>query len=162
MTGAVHDSGCEGMGDAAGGDLTIIGWRERIHLPDWRLSGVRAKIDTGARTSAIDVARIEDLPDGRIRFEVVSRVKPTRKTRWIEAPVSRMSTVKPSSGEAQQRHVCVTRMRIGKVEHEIEVSLVCRANMLCRMLIGRTALAGRFAVDPSRKYVLSGPVEGSR
>jgi len=142
--------------------LATVGWRERVALPDWRLHGIRAKIDTGARTSAIDVAQIEELPHGRIRFEVVSRVKPTRKTRWIEAPVARMSTVKPSHGVSHERHVCLTLMRIGEVEAEVELSLVCRANMLCRMLVGRTALAGRFVVDPSRTYVLSATSEGKR
>mgnify|MGYP002625432361 FL=1 len=80
-------------------DLTRIGWRERVDLPDWGLRRVRAKIDTGARTSAIDVAQIEELEDGRIRFEVVSRTRPKRVTRWVEAYPVRRSVVRPSSGE---------------------------------------------------------------
>jgi hypothetical protein len=135
--------------------LPIIGWRERVDFPDWGLRRVRAKIDTGARTSAIDVARIEDLPDGRIRFEVVSRATPTRKTQWVEATPVRSSSVKPSHGTTQQRHVCRTRIRVGDIEREIEVSLVCRAGMLCRMLLGRTALEGAVVVDPAKKYLLS-------
>ena len=62
-----------------------IGWRERVDLPDWHLRGVKAKIDTGANTSAIDVAQIEDLPNGDIRFEVVYRIKPERRTKWVRA-----------------------------------------------------------------------------
>lgn len=134
-----------------------VGWRERIDLPDWNLRGMRAKVDTGARTSAIDVAQIEDLPDGAIRFEVVVRVKPQRKTRWITARPVRTSVVKPSHGVAQQRPVCITRMRLGEHEHDVEVSLVCRKGMLCRMLIGRTALEGHYVVDPGKKYIASRP-----
>ncbi len=135
--------------------LPIVGWRERVDLPDWKLRRVRAKIDTGARTSAIDVARVEELDDGRIRFEVVSRIRP-RRTRWIEARPARTSIVKPSHGKPQQRYVCLTRIRLGDIEYEIEVSLVCRRGMLCRMLLGRTALEGRVLVDPRHKYLLTG------
>jgi hypothetical protein len=86
---------------------------------------------------------------------VVVRDRPKRVTQWIEAETERESRVKPSSGKPQQRVVCKTAMGIAGIEHEIELSLVCRKGMLCRMLIGRTALAGVFAVDPSRKYVLT-------
>ncbi len=148
--------------------LTMIGWRERVDLPDWGVRRIRAKIDTGARTSAIDVARMEDLPNDRVRFEVVVRARPRRVTKWIEAEKSRETIVKPSSGERQQRVVCRTTLGIAGIEHEIELSLVCRRRMLCRMLIGRTALAGVFSVDPSRMYVLTparhkpSETEGSR
>ncbi|NNF44794.1 MAG: ATP-dependent zinc protease, partial [Phycisphaerales bacterium] len=120
-------------------ELTMIGWRERVDLPDWGVRRIRAKIDTGARTSAIDVAQIETLADDRVRFEVVVRDRPRRVTKWIEADTARQSVVKPSSGERQQRVVCRTTMGIAGIEHEIELSLVCRQGMLCRMLIGRTA-----------------------
>lgn len=135
--------------------LVMIGWRERVDLPEWGVRRLRAKIDTGARTSAIDVARIERLPDDRVRFEVVVRARPERLTKWIEADTARHSIVKPSSGERQQRVVCVTTMSIAGHQHEIELSLVCRQGMLCRMLVGRTALVGVFSVDPSRTYILT-------
>lgn len=132
----------------------LIGWREKIDLPEWGLKRVRAKTDTGARTSAIDVADIEELGNGDIRFRVVYRHNPERITRWIHADVIRKSAVKPSHGEAQQRYVCETLIRIGKVQRRIEISLVSRKGMLCRMLLGRTALDG-LLVDASRKYVLT-------
>jgi len=141
----------------------LIGWRERVDLPEWGLRNVRAKIDTGAKISAIDVAQIEDLPDGSIRFEVVYRLTPRRRTKWVTASPSRSSVVKPSHGQTQERHVCTTTLVMGGVEHEIELSLVCRQAMLCRMLIGREALEGWYVVDPSRKYVLgSGSSGGAR
>jgi len=135
--------------------LHIVGWRERVTFTQWGMRRVRAKIDTGARTSAIDVAQIEPQADGTIRFEVVARLTPTRKTKWITARPVRTSVVKPSHGEAQTRYVCLTTISIGDHEQEIEVSLVCRAGMLCRMLIGRSALSERFLVDSSQTYLLT-------
>jgi len=132
-----------------------IGWRERVDLPEWGIRGLRAKIDTGARTSAVDVARFEHLDDGDIRFEIVIRLKPERRTKWVRASPIRTSVVKPSHGETQERPVCLTRVRIGAHEYDIELGLVCRKNMLCRMLIGREALKDRFVVDVSGKYLLS-------
>ncbi len=133
-----------------------LGWREYISLPAWGIERVRAKIDTGARTSAIHVGQIQELPNGHIRFEVVLREKPERQTVWVDAePVVREAKVKPSSGHRQQRPVVKTTMVLGGVEREIELSLVCRKGMLCRMLIGRTALDGEFVVDPAHRYLVS-------
>jgi len=132
-----------------------IGWRERVDLPAWGLSGVRAKIDTGARTSVIDVAQIETIDEGHVRFEVVWRTKPERLTKWVNAEAVRTSRVKPSTGELQERLVCITTVKIGELERQIELALVCRQNMRCRMLIGRKALAGLFLVDPSRAHLLT-------
>jgi len=142
---------------AAADDRVIIGWREYVALPEWGIRRLRAKIDTGARTSAIHVAEIQEIAEGRIRFEVVARERPTRRSVWVEAETARESTVKPSSGDRQQRSVVRTRMVLGGVTADIEISLVCRKEMLCRMLVGRRALEGLFVVDPSRKYVVSEP-----
>ncbi len=131
--------------------LTTVGWREYVGFPDWGIRRVRAKIDTGARTSALHVGEIIELGDDRIRFEVVARERPTHQGKWVEAELVRESNVKPSNGELQTRPVVRTRIRIGDVERTVEISLVCRKGMQCRMLVGRTALAGVFAVDPSRK-----------
>lgn len=136
------------------GTPTTIGWREKIDLPEWGLMRIRAKIDTGARTSAIDVADIEELGEGKIRFRVVYHHDPEQITRWIHADTVRTSTVRPSHGESQERYVCETLVRIGEVERRIEISLVSRKGMLCRMLLGRTALDG-LLVDASRMYVLT-------
>lgn len=134
---------------------TVAGWREKVDLPEWGIRRVRAKLDTGARTSAIDVAQFELIDDERVRFEIVYRDRPTRKTKWIESRYTRVTTVKPSSGEPQSRVMCLTTIQIGHQEFETEIGLVCRKGMLCRMLIGRSALAGRFYVNSSRKYVVT-------
>lgn len=131
----------------------IVGWRERIDIPDWGVRRVRAKIDTGARTSAIHVDHIEEISAERVRFEVVLRESP-RRTTMVEADVVRSSSVRPSSGRAQQRPVVLVKLRIGEVEREAEVSLVSRKGMLCRMLVGRRALEG-LLVDPTRRYLLT-------
>lgn len=138
----------------------IIGWRERVDLPDWGIRRLKAKIDTGARTSAIDVAQIVHNDDGTIRFEIVTRLEPVRETKWVTATPVRTSVVKPSHGEPQERPVCLTRIRIGDREHEVELGLVCRRKMRCRMLIGRTVLEGNYLVDSSAKNVLTGKKAG--
>lgn len=133
--------------------LIPIGWREQVELPDWGLRRIRAKIDTGARTCAIDVAQIEHLPDGRVRFKVVARTRPKRRTKWIEADAVRTTTVRSSTGQSQERVICLTRLVIGAVDQVVEISLVRRRGMLCRMLVGRRAIAGVFAVDVSHKFL---------
>ena len=132
-----------------------IGWREWASLPDWGIPDLRAKIDTGAKTCAVDVAEIEEIEGGLIRFRVVESSRPSRTSPWITARPTRVADVKPSSGIAVPRYICTTRLRLGPVEAEVEVGLVSRRGMQCRMLIGRTAMAGRFMIDPSRKYILT-------
>lgn len=133
----------------------IIGWRERVALPEWRIRGVRAKIDTGARTSAIHVATFEHLPNGRVRFEVVLREHPEQRTKWVEADIIRESVVKPSNGQTQVRPVVRTTLVIGPLRLLTEVGLVCRKGMLCRMLVGRRAIEGLALVDPAARNLLS-------
>lgn len=139
----------------------IIGRRERVSLPDWGIRRVLAKIDSGARTSALHVDNIVDLPGERVRFEVVLSLTNPAQRVPIEADLSRVTRVRPSSGKQHERHVVRTRIRIGAVEREIEISLVSRAKMLCRMLLGRTALDG-LLIDVSRKHILSSRTRAAR
>ena len=135
-----------------------MGWREYVDLPEWHIRRVRAKLDTGARTSAIHVASFEHLSNGRVRFEVVIREHPERRTKLVEADIVRESVVKPSSGQAQVRPVVRTSLVIGPLQIQAEVGLVCRQGMLCRMLVGRRALEGSALVDPSRTYLATSRV----
>ncbi|QDU72228.1 ATP-dependent zinc protease family protein [Mucisphaera calidilacus] len=141
--------------------LITIGWREYVALPEWGITRLRAKIDTGARTSAIDVPEIEELPDDRIRFEVVLNHGPRRRARIVEADVVRTTKVKPSTGEKQERIVCQTPMILAGQTTSIEISLVCRRRMQSRMLVGRSALAEHFLVDAARTF-LHPPASGVR
>lgn len=136
-------------------DVTLIGWRETVSLPDWGIGAIKAKIDTGARTSSIHARNIALQDDGTVRFEVVVSEKPTRRSIWVTATPSRESVVTPHPGTRQRRFVFRTTLRIGDTEHEIELNLVNRKGMLCRMLIGRTAMAGRYIVNPARTNVLT-------
>lgn len=132
----------------------VLGWREFIDLPEWGVTRLRAKIDTGARTSAIHVEDLEELPDGRVRFDVIVSEKPL-KTVTVEAEPVRRTTVKPSSGQRQKRLVFRTTMVVGPLEREIELSLVSRESMLNRMLVGRKALPPHVLVNPNRTYRVS-------
>lgn len=125
----------------------VIGSREWVALPEWGVQGIKAKIDTGARTSAIDVKNIEELPRDRVRFQLVISRGASHKTMTVEATVVRRTRVKSSFGHAHDRLVVRTRMVVGPIEKEIELSLVSRKSMLCRMLIGRAALTPEFLVD---------------
>jgi len=133
-----------------------IGWREFLALPEWGIRRIKAKADTGARTSALHVASLETLPDGRVRFEVVVREAPRLMLVPVEAALVRIAVVKPTPKRLERRPVVETLMSIGGRERRIELALVCRRGMLCRMLLGRRALAGEFVVDPGAKYLLSG------
>jgi hypothetical protein len=131
----------------------VVGWREYVALPEWGIPRLKAKIDTGARTSAIHVGALEWLPDGCARFEVVVREKPERRTILVTARPVRRTTVKPSHGKPQERLVFRTTMKLGPIEREIELSLVSRKGMLCRMLVGRLGLPPRVLVDSHRIYL---------
>lgn len=134
----------------------IVGWREWVDLPDWGVTRLRAKIDTGARTSALHVENLEESPDGQLSFDVVLEMGENPRTVRVHSEdLVRVSKVRPSSGIRQRRHVVQTRLVIGDVEQMVEISLVDRGPMLCRMLVGRKALGTAFLVNPRTSYILS-------
>jgi hypothetical protein len=137
----------------------VIGWREPVSLPQWRIRRLRTKIDTGARTSALHVSSIEPLGDGRVRFEAVVSCRRESgrvvlRSVPLESQIIRTATVRSSTGRTQRRYVVRATARIGPVERDIELTLVCRRRMRCRLLVGRSALHG-FIVDPHRPRVLT-------
>ena len=135
--------------------LPLIGWREAVHFPEHGLGPVRAKIDSGANTSALHVTDVERIDGDRVQFHIALDRHGKRLSKLIEAPIVRVSTVKSSTGHAQERFVVPLTLRIGEHEFQAEVSLVCRLGMICRMLVGRRALSGRFLVDSSGVYMQS-------
>ena len=137
-------------------DPVVVGWREFAALPEWGIPRIKAKIDTGARTSALHVGKLEELPGGRVRFEVVVRETPKLHTTLVEAQAIKRTIVKPSSGEKQERLVMRTRLVIGPIERDVDLSLVSRDGMLCRMLVGRTAFGDDVLISPHRKYLHGG------
>jgi len=132
----------------------IIGWREYLAFPDWGISHILAKTDTGAKSTAIDIDDdgIVELPGNQVAFHVVLDKK--RNQRWrVTAPVSQRKRVRSSNGHIEERYFVTTRLQLGPVEKEIEVSLVQRHHMLCRALLGRTAIGRDFVIEPWRKFV---------
>jgi hypothetical protein len=132
----------------------VIGWSERVDLPEWGIRGIRAKIDTGASSSALHVENLVQLEHGRARFDVIVARGSRRRIVHVEAPVHRHGRVRSSSGHASQRLFVTTTLRLGPVERSIEINLVDRDLMRYRMLLGRSALAGDFWIDAARTGVI--------
>jgi hypothetical protein len=133
----------------------LIGWNEYIDIPEWGIRRLRAKVDTGARSSALHVENIEELPRDRVRFDVVlHRVKRDRRVH-VTARIARRGRVRSTTGHYEWRIFVKAPLRIGPVEREVEVSLVDRERMIFRMLLGRTALSGPFLIDPSHRHLLA-------
>ena len=129
----------------------VIGWREWVELPAWGLL-LRAKADTGAKSSAIDCAEITRLPGNRVRFTV--RIdRRGRRIATIEAPIARTRRVRSSNGDISERLFVETAVRIAGRERTALVSLVCRKSMIHRMLIGRTTLGADLLVDSSKIHL---------
>lgn len=135
----------------------VIGWKERVELPEWDIGWIIAKADTGARTGAIDVSNLIELPGERVRFDVVldrsTGTDHERTRRTIETAIARRSRVKSSFGASHDRLFVETTLHLGPVRKTVQLGLVSRKNMLCRMLLGRAALAPEFVVDSDRRYV---------
>ncbi|MCA8983567.1 MAG: RimK/LysX family protein [Planctomycetaceae bacterium] len=136
-----------------------IGWKEQVSLPEWGITGIEAKADTGARSSAVDVKSLEFIDEEFVRFEVALSRKDRNHTVPVTARLKRRSKVKSSSGHVTERVVVETEILLGTVLKTIDISLICRKRMLHRMLIGRTALQGHFLVDSSQAYLVSSPPE---
>jgi hypothetical protein len=136
----------------------LIGWKERIDFPEWKLRRVKVKIDTGARTSAIGAVYYEvlELPgQGRIAELVLApdRRAPDRQVR-VRAPVLGTAVVRNSAGQCETRPIVVTPVRLGPLTKVIRLTVTNRSQMLFPVILGRLALAGDCIVDVSRKYLL--------
>lgn len=139
----------------------VIGWREWVHLPDLGGIVVKAKVDTGARTSALHAFDItQDGGDVHFTLHPVQRVA-RPEVRCTARLVDRRA-VRSSSGSAQQRLVIATRIGLLGQVFSIELTLARRDSMGFRMLLGRAAMRGRFLVDPSRSYLAGKPQKGTR
>jgi hypothetical protein len=135
-----------------------IGWKERLDFVDWRLHRVKVKIDTGARTSALDAVGFELHEDGLIgpfaRLFLSLDVKDPLKIAIVEAPLLRKIVVRNSSGLCEERPLIETTIRLGPIQKRIVMTITSRPGMCFRMLLGRNALANDFLVDVTKKYLL--------
>lgn len=133
----------------------VLGWEEWVSLPDLGLPAVKAKVDTGARTSALHAIFIE--PFGPVRSRKVRfGVHPIPRRSDIEitciAPLVGTRDVRSSNGEREERFVIETPIRIGEREWPIEITLTNRQMMSYRMLLGRQAISGGILVDPGASF----------
>jgi hypothetical protein len=133
-----------------------IGWKEWVALPDLQIPALKAKVDTGARTSTLHATRIEPFTRsaGRwVRFVVQPLRRRPRLQIPCEAPLIDVRDIKDSGGHVESRFVIETTLVLGPARWPVTLSLTDRGDMLFRMLIGRTALAGRAAIFPAEKYL---------
>lgn len=135
------------------GERVTIGWSEPVDFVEWGIPRLDAKVDTGARTSALHVEDMEYLPDDFAAFDVVLSKKSSHRRKRVLSKISRWAKVRSSNGQYTLRCFVRTRIRIGPVEKEIELSLVSREKMSFRMLLGREALEKDFVIDVTRRRV---------
>ena len=149
----------DGMGELnqrASGRL-VLGWEEWVAMPDLGVPAIKAKIDTGAKTSALHAEKIEEYTSGaisRVRFTI--RPAPRRPDISVvcTAPIIDHRPVTSSNGITENRFVIETTIGIGGQAWQIEVSLSNRRDMTYRMLLGRQALkGGSVLIDPGASFV---------
>ncbi|QJB58342.1 ATP-dependent zinc protease [Pseudodesulfovibrio sp. zrk46] len=129
----------------------IIGWREWVGLPDLCVPAIKAKIDTGAKTSAIHAFDITPYSEGGVEYVSFS-IHPLQGNDKVSipctAPLIDRRKVTNSGGQSQKRFVIGTTLQIAGRTWPIELTLTNRDHMKFRMLLGRNAMTGRLIVDP--------------
>lgn len=135
---------------------TVAGWREWVSLPQFGVDWVKAKLDTGARSSALHAFHLERFRRGGadwVRFSIHPWQRSAEDQSWAELPVHDERIVRSSSGHQQERYVVLMDVQlVGRVV-QAEMTLSRRDEMGFRMLIGREALRQGFWVDPGRSYL---------
>lgn len=135
--------------------LPVIGWREWVSLPTLNVSKIKAKVDSGARSSSLHAFEIHEFSrDGKpwVRFTVHPQQRDTHETVQCEAEVFDKRMVKSSSGKATLRPVILAQVELNGLEFQVELTLANRDAMGFRMLLGREATRRRFLVDTGASY----------
>jgi len=133
-----------------------VGWREWVSLPQLGLPAIKAKIDTGARTSAIHAFDIQKIKKNGGQDWLTFSVQPVQRDVNIvcrcEAQLIDIRRVTDSGGHTADRYFIETELQIGSLTRTIEMTLTQRTDMLFRMLLGRTAMVPGIQVDPSLSF----------
>lgn len=150
-----------GSASAGGGGLRVMGWLERVVIqPEGLL--LEAKLDTGAKTSSIDAKDVVEFArDGKkwVRFSVSDR---KGRTVMFERPVVRVARIRRGGVPVASRPVVMMFVCLGNSFREVEVNLGKRAKLSTPMLIGRTTMEGRVAVDSSRRFTAEPDCSGGK
>ncbi len=138
-------------------DRPVIGWREWVGLEELGIAWVKAKVDTGARSSSLHAWDVRvDAHAGEVRFAVHPLQHDDVLTVPVRAPLLAMRDVRSSNGEVERRPSIITTANLGGEAVPIELTLTNRDDMGFRMLLGRSALKRRFLVDPGRSFLGGG------
>jgi len=144
------------MKDTLEQNKILIGWREWLALPDLGIPAIKAKVDTGARTSALHTFGLEAYEKGG-RLKVKFGIHPLQRRKDVEiqcvADVVDRRRVTSSAGLSEMRYVIRTALVLGKLSWPIELTLTNRRSMRFRMLLGRAAVSGHLLVDPAKSYL---------
>ncbi|PAV27299.1 ATP-dependent zinc protease [Tamilnaduibacter salinus] len=144
--------------------LVRLGWREWVGLPDLGIRRIKAKVDTGARTSCLHTFEMETYDRGgerRVRFRVHPEQYDLETVIECDAKVLDERMVTDSGGHQEERLVIETTVLVSDHRWPIEMTLTNRDSMRFRMLLGRTALKGRGFVHPEYSFLAGEPVSGS-
>lgn len=137
-------------------DKRVLGWREWLGFPDLGITQIKAKVDTGARTSCLHAFFVKPFQrDGAdwIRFGIHPLQGDTNEEVHCEAPVKDQRIVRDSGGHEELRYVVETTVSIGDNQYPVEVTLTDRDTMKFRVLLGRSGIGEEYVVDPGRSYV---------
>jgi len=135
--------------------IKIIGWREWIALPELKIHDLKAKIDTGARTSALHAFGLRTFKEGaqdRISFDIHPVQRNDDLVVTCTADIIDKRWVTDSGGHKEERFVIKTLVALGKSKWSIEITLTERDTMSFRMLLGRSAIKSRYIVNPARSF----------